>query len=245
MSRLSRTITPLARAATSVLFTCCSASILFAQPTVRITSPADSAVVNSGQTLLVTVEATPFAFQMVCLEGEDPIGFRTLTAPPYQFQIQIPSDIEPGTRMFNACGIIRPGNFVDSAPITIDIERSDTPQRLKSDLSTLALDYAGANVGLTVSGTFPDGTDLYLRHSSFIAYASDDPAVATVDGNGTVTAAGVGSANIVVTYAGNADTAIRIPVTVTPPVTVLPSPVVVHTSATEQFYVDLSLRPGT
>ncbi len=244
MSRLFDKVSALVRGA--LLFACGSFGALFGQqPTIQVTSPASGAVVNSGQTLLVAVEASPSAFQTVFVEGEDPITSGVLIAPPYQFQIQIPSDIEPGRRMFNACGIIQPGNFVDSAPITIDIERSDTPQSIRSDLSTLSLDYVGDESDLVVSGTFSDGTQLFLNRSSLIAYTSDNPATATVDANGIVTAVGIGSANIVVTYAGNIDTAIHIPVTVTEPVTVLPSPVSLNPSQTEQFYAHLSLPSGT
>jgi hypothetical protein len=217
-----------------------------APPTVKITSPANGAVVNSGQTLVVTVDATPFAFQTVCIEGEDPIGFETLTAPPYEFRVRIPLDIEPGTRRFNACGIIRPGIFNDSDSVTIDIERPDTPRKLSTDLAGLYSDYVGETIWpLSVTGTFPDGTQLSIYHSTLLAYASDNPVVATVATNGIVTTVGVGSAHIVITYAGNTDTAIHIPVTVAEPVTVLPFAVSLNPSQTVQFIAQLSIRPGT
>jgi archaellum component FlaG (FlaF/FlaG flagellin family) len=88
-NRLARSSAPLLVLAASV--------VLLQAQTVQITSPGDGAVLNPGQTFTVTVNADSSAFQTIVVVGELPIGFsQILTAPPYQFQMQIPSSISPG-----------------------------------------------------------------------------------------------------------------------------------------------------
>jgi hypothetical protein len=190
----------------------CGSFLWAAPPTVKITSPKDGALVISGQLLTVTVDATPFAFQKVFLEGEDPIRTsKMLTAPPYEFQISIPLDFVPGTRMFNAVGVIRPGFTVDSDPITIDIERPDSPRELRTDSRSGLYLNVGHSLTFPIFGVFGDGSEIDLGHSTRTAYLSDNTAVTTVESNGLVTAAGPGSAKITVT---NGDAALTIPVIV-------------------------------
>lgn len=74
--------------------------------TPQITSPADGAVARSGQTFGVTVDAAPGAFQAVVLIGQSPLGYnQALTSPPYQFSVQIQSDMASGACTITAVGI--------------------------------------------------------------------------------------------------------------------------------------------
>jgi hypothetical protein len=175
------------------------AGVLTAQSAPQITSPSSGATVSSGGTLAVTVNATPFAFQSLLIAGK-PIGWSdALTAPPFQFRIPIPPETASGTYTIEAVGIVGPGNWMVSEPVTIDIERPDSPQSLSTVLSSLEFDRIGENSRLLLDGAFVDGSSVDLTHSTLTTYASDIPSVATVDAAGVVTAVGVGYGAITIT----------------------------------------------
>ncbi len=206
-----RTIGRFAGSVVPIAVLALSAPLLAAPPTVKISLPKEGAVVNSGQTLAVTVDATPLVFQKVLIEGEDPIASKALTGPPYEFKISIPLNVVPGTRMFNAVGVIRPGITVDSDPVTIDIERPDSPRRLWTDLRSIHFDDVGDDLALVVFGIFEDGSEIDLIHSTRTTFASDNTAVAKVARNSVITSVGPGSAKITIT---NGEAALTIPVVV-------------------------------
>jgi hypothetical protein len=214
-------IGPVVCVALSWLAMCTANSLLPAQ-TLRIASPADGAVVNSGQALTVIVSASPpGAFQAVGLLVGSPLECdQVLGVPPYQFTIQIPPDVASRSYALVAMGLIAPGQGADSEPISIKVERSDSPQQLKAGPSMLLFDYIGQEGQSRVYGSFADGSEVDLTYSSLITYTSDAPGVATVDDNAEVTAVGPGTANILVSYVG---TTIQVPVEVPPFLKILPS----------------------
>ena len=180
--------------------------------TVQIVSPAEGTVFHPGQTRVVTVDATPLAFKTVIVAGDLPLGFsQILTAPPYRFRMQIPLDTVPGPYTLMATGVTHADTAIDSEPITVAIEWPDSPRQLKPDLSTLSFDYIGDYVALVVDGVFADGSKVDLTRSTLTTWASSNPAVATVDAQGVVTAVGHGSAKITIT---NQNATTVIPVTV-------------------------------
>ena len=189
----------------------CPSARLPAQPTVKITSPKDGAVVSSGRPLVVTVDAAPAAFQGVVILGDGPIGSDVLKSPPYRFEIPIPPQTASRRYTFVAVGILQPGGSADSDPVTVDIERPDDPARLMSALSTIGFDYVGHYVPLIVTGVFSDGSHVDLTRSTRTTYVSDTPAVATVDANGVVTGVRPGSARITIRSGGRT---LVVPVTV-------------------------------
>jgi hypothetical protein len=100
-----------ARATVVSLVILAAVNRLVAQPTLRITSPRNGAVVNSGQTLTVSVNASG-TFSKVVIVGEGRIGFtKYLTAPPYQFSISIPANMASGMFALTAIGV-SPGQNV-------------------------------------------------------------------------------------------------------------------------------------
>ncbi len=217
----------------------CISVALQAQPSLRITSPTDGTVFNPGQTIPVMVNAAPATFQTVIVAGDLPLGFsQILTAPPYQFQMPIPSNINAGPYTLTAIGITQQGgNAVYSDPVTVPIERPDSPQSLNTDLS-LTFEYIGDSVALAVTGSFADGSTVSLTRSTLTTYISDNPLVATVDANGVVTAVGPGSCNLRISNAGASTT---VPVSVPPPVTVLPDPLLLNAPQSQQFYAVLAM----
>ena len=225
------------RLAAPLLFLWASTAIAFGQPSLQITSPADGTVVNPGQPLAVTVAASGADFEMVVVVGQDPIGSaQVLSAPPYEFSIEIPSGISLRRYTLTAEGTVGPGQGADSDPISIDIERSDTPDSVTVSPSLLIL-RPGDPGFLFVDATYADGTTPDVTQSTQITYVSDTPAVATVTADGRVTAVGPGSANIAITYGGSS---ITVPVTVRQPVTVVPGSASLYPSSTEQFVAQLA-----
>jgi hypothetical protein len=149
---------------------------LSAKPKVQITSPKDGALAHPGENILVTVSSSGATFAQMVVIGQDPIGFsQILTAPPYQFSIQIPSDIAPGIYTLTASGAISPGNGLDSDPISIDVERPDQPISIRTEPSTgLHLDI-GERTGLRVIGKYNDCSTIDLTESTQTTYSSQIP----------------------------------------------------------------------
>jgi hypothetical protein len=183
---------------------------LLAQPSLRITSPADGTLVNPGQSLKVTVEASG-RFQQVILIGAQPMGGTVpLSAPPYEFTIKIPNRISPRRYSLTADGCTAPGQCTSSKPIMILVELADESISLRVQPSLLRL-YIGDKGYLMTYGVFPDGQRADLSKSTQTSFTSNAPGVATIDHQGIVTPVAPGSATITITYR---DAHVEIPVTV-------------------------------
>jgi hypothetical protein len=221
-----------------LLLVLAASGALLAQ-TLEITSPADGAVAYSGKPLKVTVTAAG-AFQLVALLVEHPLSSeQLLTAPPYQFTIEVPGTLASRSYGLSATGITASGKTVDIGPISVDVERPDLPYQLTTQLSALYMDYAGDSGNLIVYGKFADESTVDLTYSSRLTYASDTPAVATVDKKGLVTAIAPGKGNIAITYAGMS---IRVPVNVMGPALV-PGTVSLYAGQTQQLATWMALPP--
>lgn len=190
-------------------------------PLLQISSPSNGTVVNSGQTLSVTVTSPAgLTFQTVSIIGPHPIGFSgAATSAPAQFSIAIPLDSDAGPCTFTSLGLTQSGQGVYSAPVQIDIERSDLPASLSTrDSSDVEFESLGAQVHSTILANFADGTTVDVTNSTLVSYTSSNTAVATVDASGTITAQSSGSAIVTVTYTlGSASLPLPIPVTVKAP----------------------------
>lgn len=182
---------------------CGLTAILAAQPSLRITSPADGTVVHPGDTLIVVVDVSPptGTFQLVFVVGFDPIGFskEALNAPPYRFTLNIPRSISPRKYPLTASGFTSPGHPVSSDPIVIAVEREDSP--LEISVYPIVADFImDQKRYLQVTGRYADGTEADLTQSSQISYVSSAPGIATVGPQGIVTPVAPGSARITITY---------------------------------------------
>lgn len=181
--------------ATCALTTCQQAA------TLRIASPADGAVVYSGRTFVVTVEASPGVFKRVSVIGTHSIGSAgPLYAPPYQFTLRVPPNTNSGTYYVTAIGVTTSGEGVESE-IKVDVERPDPPVTIKNELSMLLVDVGHRSL-LLVTGTFADGSTVDLTYSSLTTYSSSNSAVAKTGPSAFVTAVGPGSAEITITNNG-------------------------------------------
>jgi hypothetical protein len=115
---------------------------------------------------------------------------------PNQFLQVVPTTMRPGVYHLTALGKNSSG-VVFSTAVAIDVEPQYTPA-IKVKPSVLAFTAPGATLSVQVSGTFFDGTTLDMTHSSRTTFTSNNPQVATVDGNGVVTAVGPGQTALMV-----------------------------------------------
>jgi hypothetical protein len=132
--------------------------------------------------------------------GETPIeNSQDLTSAPYQAVIQIPANINLRSYGITAVGLDASGNSYSSSRVTIDVERTDNPTSIAANPTPL-YKMIGDTSYVRVAATYADGAVLDATESSLVSYASGDPAGATVDNVGRVTAVGPGSANITIAY---------------------------------------------
>ena len=167
----------------------------------KITSPANGAVIHSGETLFVTVEGrdltSPFG---VFLSVGGRFGrlneiVRGGPGPVYKFEISIPPDVESRTYTL----VAEAANIVESAGVAIDIERPDLPTTVKDTLGYWTREI-GETRQLYITGTFADGEVVELTRSKRTSYSSEPEAVASVTKEGLVTALRSGSATITVKH---------------------------------------------
>ena len=198
----------LLQAVKGLIASCAVTGILLAQPSLRITSPADGATVHPGESLTVMDDASPpeGTFQMVLVVGFTPIGNskEALGAPPYRFTMQIPNGIRPGRYTLTATGSMLPGHPVASDPvmsdpITIFVERADSPISLRVYPPTLDFTMDQKRY-MQVTGLYADKTTADLSHSKRINYVSSAPDVATVQAQGIVSPVARGTGKITITY---------------------------------------------
>jgi hypothetical protein len=203
----------------------------------QITSPAQGAVVNPGQTVTVTVTTSGTVFSGVLVMGDDPLdACEALAGPPFQCSIQIPIDIDPGTYTLTASGATSSNNSYDSDPVSIDVERPDSPTSIATEPAALTF-HIGDKGSLRVIGTYSDGSSVDLSNSTQTTYESESPDIVTVGPGNLVTAVGAGSTQIVI------NGSVAVAVTVDPPVNILPSAATVTASQSRQFVAFVTTHP--
>jgi len=193
------------------------ALLLIAQEAVaglRITAPADGAVVEPGGTLTVIVVVDHGShYRNVRVVG-GLIGLsglaQVVAAPPYHFTFTMPAD-RIGPHRLTAVGALGHGRADFSAPVTVDLESAVAITRLSANRARVTFDYPGQQIPLVVTGTTQAGEALDLSRSSRTGYRSANDGVATVIGGRGLTAVGPGSTTVTVAYQGHA---VTIPVTV-------------------------------
>jgi hypothetical protein len=107
---------------------------------------------------------------------------------------------------------IGPGNGVFSQSVVVDVENPTPLTGLDVTPPRINFRHVGDRVNLTAIGTFGDGTESDITHSSNTSYQTNDATVATVGTDGVVTATGIGTTGILVKYGGQL---VPVPVSVT------------------------------
>ncbi len=204
---------------------------LNAQPALQITSPANGAVFSPGQTITVNVSPSGSLADVTIVS---PLGISaSLSAPPYQFSLQIPTNVPPGQYTLTAIGMITVGQLVNSPRITITVQRTDSPVSLRVQPSVIRLNI-GSNAYLQVWGTYAGGATAYLTQAPGTTFVSNNPAIATVNNYGVVTAVSSGSTTITV------NGTVQVPVTVVPPLKIAPRQKALYAGQSQQFYPTLA-----
>jgi hypothetical protein len=164
----------------------------------QITSPASGTIVDPGQMVVISVSADP-SVSNVAILGQNPLGFSATTnGQSLQFQLTIPSNTTIGPYDVSALGTAADGSPVASPPISLQVDNLQ-PFTMQTQPSVLRFSAPGRSIPLHVIGTFADGSQHDMTHSVQLSYSSQNPQIATVDGQGVVTAVASGSTHMVVT----------------------------------------------
>jgi hypothetical protein len=195
-------------------------------------------LVHPGETINVEVSASGAAFQQVMLVGQDPLGFYSPQSElPYRFSIHVPSKISPGTYTLTAFGLSLSKEHITSQPITIDIEidieQSPHLLSLRAEPSSISMD-VGDRGSFSVIGQYADGSTTYLSRSTQMSVVLDRAGIVTVTADGLVTALRPGSTFVTV------NGFLKIPVTVRPPVRIIPERATLAASETREFVARVS-----
>lgn len=193
------------------------------QPALQIISPTNNAIVNSGQTISISViSPTNATFALVGVIGD--IGTSsTASSVPAQLSLSIPSQIALGKHTLTAVGTTPTKQVLYSGPVDVDVERADLPTRMTLSRKNLVFRSQGALQTVSAYGTFADGSYVDLTESSDLVFSSSNTSVATVDSHGNVRSVSQGTATITATYTvsnsqGTQTVSASVPVSVPPPV---------------------------
>ena len=186
----------------------------------QINSPADGTVVSPGQTIRVRV-TSPVGRVWSFVDVGTSIPNVLLTEPalsiPAEFSITIPSEIGLRRYTLTAMGRTAAGEFAESAPINIDVERPDMPvSRSQVNGDSQIFEAPGQPGRLLTLATFADGQVVDVSESSHLTFESTDKKIVTVDEAGAATSVATGTAAIIVSYTNPNGPAreLRIPITV-------------------------------
>ena len=190
------------------------------QPGLQITSPTRGIVVNTGQTISITVTSPAnLTFTSIGILGPGgPLDANT--SAPAAFSLTIPSNTVPGRYGLTAVGRPSVGKAVFSKSIDITVERPDKPVSLTTNPPVYYF-RQGEFDYLRVSGRFADATNLNVTESTYLSFSSSNPAIVTVNTKGLVRAVAPGHATVVTTYSGGPSKGVPVFVTGAP---VSPSP---------------------
>ena len=161
----------------------------------QITSPPSGTIVYPNQVVTISVNADP-SLSYVGVVGQYPLGSSVTTNG--QSQLTIPSSTTIGSYTVTALGSASDGSLVVSPPISLQVDTQSQATSMTTQPGVLRFSAAGRTIPLHVFTTAPDGSQLDITHSVQMSYASQNPQIATVDGNGIVTAVALGSTHIIV-----------------------------------------------
>jgi hypothetical protein len=174
-----------------------------APPALSITSPASGTAVSAGQSLSVTITIGSGTYPNgMAVFAKAPLGVasvQSVTGSTVTLSLAIPANTPPGAYALTAMSMDSTGALVSSVPVSVDVQRADTPTSLLADPAALTLRFVGDTLPLTVWGTFAGVGQLDVTQSSQLTTQSENPNVATAQ-NGMITARGPGQTSIDVTY---------------------------------------------
>jgi hypothetical protein len=196
---------------TIVFFLSVVGILLAQQATLRIVSPANLAVVHTGEKVVVTVEASGAKFKMLVLIPPGAIPWPDGRAePPFAFPLSIPRDMLPGLYPIEVDGGTDTGGRITSNRIWIDVEPRGEPISVRPQSNDIEL--CGRMRGtVDVYGTYADGSTVTLTKSTRTSYVPEDPKILRVVPYGTVEGVSPGSTYLDIRVG---DKVLKIPVVV-------------------------------
>ena len=194
------------------------ATVLYAEPGVKITSPADGTIVVPGEEIIVTVESID---DFVIKDGIVIVTLSDLTKVltqhfynlPGTFTFKIRQDaIGEGVILVSSKG--KTGKIAEDK-IKFICQPQATLQGLKTNTDKISvdLDWNGNITGFypnyifSVIGIYSDGVERDIKNAGFpavfpITYESSNPSVVSIDDKGKVQVYKVGGAEIIVSSCG-------------------------------------------
>jgi hypothetical protein len=134
------------------------------------------------------------------------------TSLPAKFAIEIPKTIRPGiysvSAMAGLAGRAGQDGELVVAVIEVDVERREMPRGISPVARQVELRKKGQTSGIELIGDFGNGDLVDVTESTRVTFESSNPAVATVDRSGTITAVGAGQTEVIARY-GPRDGGIR------------------------------------
>ena len=179
---------------------CPAASLLAAEEPggITIVSPTPGSVVEPGFPILVRLEASvALGFQPRSVAASIPWDIARTTTEPYEISLQVPEEAV-GQMEIRAHAIDASGNWAyDSVTVSVDVTVALTELRAEPD--PVQLTDTVPDFTLQVTGVYADLIERDLSgDGAGTTYASDDPAIATVDAEGVVRPVAIGSTQVTV-----------------------------------------------
>ena len=164
------------------------------EPELRIISPAKGASVTAGQELTIDIWTAKDGIAMILVMlGGMPIEAKPVSgSPPYRVSVRVP----PTARMGMSELVVMGRGAGGSYPVVVDVERAEAPQSIRIRPSLLDLHWIGDRAQIRVMGSYAGEGEVDISKSTRLTYESENPRVATVNGEGTVTGVSGGSTRI-------------------------------------------------
>ncbi|HEX6903666.1 MAG TPA: Ig-like domain-containing protein [Thermoanaerobaculia bacterium] len=156
-----------------------------------IATPSPEATVTAGSTLPVTV-AGAAGFTPVRIFLRYGHGFTGVEAASFDDVVDVPTDAAGRIELVAVAEDAQGRIASASVPLRVDVPAALTGLAMSSQ--PLLLSATTPSASATVTGSFDDGVERDVSAAAAgTTYWSDDPTIATVDANGTVTAVKAGS----------------------------------------------------
>ncbi len=112
--------------------------------------------------------------------------------PPYRISVRVP----PAARLGMSELIVMGREVGGSYPVVVDVERAVAPQSIRVSPASLDLHYIGDRNQIQVMGSYAGEGEVDISKSTRLTYESENPKIASVDREGTVTGVSGGSTRI-------------------------------------------------
>jgi len=128
-------------------------------------------------------------------------GFANRVVAPYWFSLTVPASAKSGPADIVAMGNTD-ATHVFSTPATIDVERTDAPQSLSTDVTVgySKSTWVGGEARIRVYGKYPDNAYVDLTESTLTTYETSSEGIVAMEKNGQFKGLAAGSATIVIRH---------------------------------------------